>query len=176
MRLATLTVLVCLLSRAVFAQAPICRTFIVPDQGRQANGNSARQPLIAVPPVAADGNGIYPVAITMPANATSLGVEFWTHHYGGVDIPPGRIILAALLHRPDLRGPLANDNAPFIQWYDDGKSHNDNLSLRLAPGESYQVGIWNFGSQPVNVFLMVTFSICFNTSREMAAYTAQVEP
>ena len=169
-----LAVVLSLCAVPVAAQpAAICRTFVVPDQGRDpTTGNNSRNAGVLIP----NGGltGIYPVVIEMPKHAASLGIEFWSHNFGwlGLDVPPGRVLLGAFVDRGDRRPA---DNAPFIQWYDDGKPRNDNLSLRLAPGEVYIIGAWNFGPAPITISLMVTYSICFQTQDEMNSYKAQIE-
>lgn len=137
-----------LLLIAATAEASQCRTITLPD----SNGNGGA---ITVQP-----GSNYIVNYSPPPNASSVGLEFWTHAFPG-GVPEYSQYLLVYLN-----DPTHNARRIFHAWnsgpeYPGSYAVNFPMSTFVNPGEQFVVNWLNNTSGPVSGYFAVTIRECY---------------
>ena len=153
MTVKTVSVFACALLLSASAEAQLkCRTIVVPEQHN--NFHTA----VSIPPSVIGEQLTYPVIYTVPANAVSVGLEFWASRFQ-LGLPFDSVAIHGYHILPDgtrtLTVPLNNMGTP-----DDYKWKAFAMSTVMHAGEQWVLGVFNGNRFPVTVDLAITIREC----------------
>ena len=154
--------LIAILTASTAAAAPVCETKSLPGQGSNATGGLLNTTIV----VPANQSTFYPIFYPFPADAVSVGLEFWTHRVPSkTGFPVGGIMFFGYIdrHLPHPPPPFRHDaiTTHAFTGVGDNQFKNENLSTVLHPGEAYVVGVYSSVPYPITVDLFVTVRECF---------------
>ena len=125
-----------------------CRTITLPDSNNTGGAVHAVQ-----------GSNYLINGYRPPANATSVGLEFWMHAFPA-GVPQNSQYLLVYLNDPEhgaRRIFHAQNTGPE---FDTGLAVNFPLSIHVNPGEWFTVNWLNNADRPVDGYLVVTVREC----------------
>lgn len=142
----------CLLVAASASAQPRCRTLVLPDQGDSFNTR------VVIPPTVIGEQLTYPVVYTVPANAVSVGLEFWLSRIQ-LGVPFDSVSIHGYHIEPNgKRSRTVARNA--MGTNDDWRWDSFALSTVMHAGEQWVLGIYNGNPFPIFVDVAITIREC----------------